>query len=69
MFADDLTICCKRDYASIYLMIQTFKLFSNSSGLVANKQKSSIHCHGMQDEDVNRVVDASGFIRSNLPFK
>lgn len=62
MFADDLTICCKREYAySIYLMLQTFKLFSNSSGLMANKHKSSIHCHGMQDEDVNRVVDASGF--------
>ncbi|XP_056695598.1 uncharacterized protein [Spinacia oleracea] len=45
------------------------ELFSNSSGLKANHQKPSIYCHGMSDGDVQRVVDASGFVRSTLPFK
>ncbi|XP_056697396.1 uncharacterized protein [Spinacia oleracea] len=66
---DDLILCCKGDYPSIYLLLQAFRLFSDSSGLVSNKQKSSIFCHGIQDRDVTRVVEASGFARSSLPFK
>ncbi|XP_021861241.1 uncharacterized protein [Spinacia oleracea] len=57
------------DYPSILLLLQAFKLFSNSSGLKANQKKSSIYCHGMSERDVQRVVDVSGFIRSLLPFK
>lgn len=66
-FADDLILCCKGECASIYLLLQAFKLFSNSSGLVANNQISSICCHGMLDADVVRVVNVSGFARSSLP--
>ncbi|XP_056697993.1 uncharacterized protein [Spinacia oleracea] len=68
-FADDLILCCKGEYPSILLLLKTFKLFSVSSGLKANQQKSSIYCHGMSDTEVQRVVDVSGFTRSNLPFK
>ncbi|XP_056685736.1 uncharacterized protein [Spinacia oleracea] len=68
-FADDLIICSKGDYHSIYLLLQAFKLFSNSSGLKENEQKSSIYCHGIQESDIQRVVDVSGFSRSILPFK
>ncbi|XP_056690351.1 uncharacterized protein [Spinacia oleracea] len=68
-FADDLILCCKGEFPSIYLFLQAFKLFSNSSGLMANKQKSSIYCYGMAEDDVKRVVSASGFTRSTLPFK
>ncbi|XP_021835487.2 uncharacterized protein [Spinacia oleracea] len=68
-FADDLILCCKGDYPSILLLLQAFNLFSDSSGLRANQQKSSIYCHGMLERDVQRVVDVSGFTRSFLPFK
>ena len=68
-FADDLILCCKGEFPSIYLLLQAFKLFSDSSGLMANKQKSSIYCYGMAEDDVKRVVSASGFTRSTLPFK
>ncbi|XP_021853707.1 uncharacterized protein [Spinacia oleracea] len=68
-FADDLIICSRGDYHSIYLLLQAFKLFSYSSGLKANQQKSSIYCHGMQEADIQRVVDVSGFSRSILPFR
>ncbi|XP_056688091.1 uncharacterized protein [Spinacia oleracea] len=68
-FADDLILCCKGDFASIYLLLQAFKLFSDTSGLQPNKQKSSIYCYGMSDSDINRVELVSGFTRSVLPFK
>ncbi|XP_056690247.1 uncharacterized protein [Spinacia oleracea] len=68
-FADDLILCSKGDYQSILLLLQAFKLFSNSAGLKANQQKSSVYCHGMPESEVQRVVDISGFSRSSLPFK
>ncbi|XP_056691830.1 uncharacterized protein [Spinacia oleracea] len=68
-FADDLILCCKGDYPFILLLLQAFKLFSNSSGLKANQRKSSIYCNGVPERDVQRVVDVSGFTRSLLPFK
>ncbi|XP_021844844.1 uncharacterized protein [Spinacia oleracea] len=43
-FADDLILCSKGEFPSVYLLLQAFKLFSNSSGLLANKQKSAIYC-------------------------
>ncbi|XP_056685735.1 uncharacterized protein [Spinacia oleracea] len=54
-FVDDLIICSRGDYQSIYLLLQAFKLFSNSSGL--------------KEADIQRVVDVSGFSRRMLPFK
>ncbi|XP_056688438.1 uncharacterized protein [Spinacia oleracea] len=68
-FADDLILCSKGDYQSILLLLQAFKLFSNSAGLKANQQKSSVYCHGMPESEVQRVVDVSSFSRSSLPFK
>ncbi|XP_056685457.1 uncharacterized protein [Spinacia oleracea] len=68
-FADDLILCCKGDFPSIYLLLQAFKLFSDSSGLQANKAKSSIYCYGMPENVVKRVLEVSGFSRSSLPFQ
>ncbi|XP_056697648.1 uncharacterized protein [Spinacia oleracea] len=49
--------------------MHAFELFSVSSGLLANKQKSAIYCCGMAEYDVSRIVNVSGFTRSHLPFK
>ncbi|XP_056685815.1 uncharacterized protein [Spinacia oleracea] len=67
-FADDLILCCKGEFQSVYLILQAFKLFSASSGLKANQQKSSIYCHGMSNDVIQRIIDVSGFTRSQLPF-
>ncbi|XP_010667105.1 uncharacterized protein LOC104884190 [Beta vulgaris subsp. vulgaris] len=56
-------------YASLYLLLGAFKLFSNTSGLKANVQKSAMYTCGMKEQDVQRIIDASGFERSTLPFK
>ncbi|XP_056688147.1 uncharacterized protein [Spinacia oleracea] len=68
-FADDLILCRKGDFPSIYLLLQAFKLFSIASRLSTNIKKSSVYCHGMPESDVARVIAASGFTRSTLPFR
>lgn len=68
-FADDMLLCCKGDFPSTNLFLQAFKLFSTTSGLQANQQKSSIYCHGMANGDIQRIIDVSGFTTINLPFK
>ncbi|XP_062076011.1 uncharacterized protein LOC133780155 [Humulus lupulus] len=45
------------------------KLFSRTSGLNPNEAKSVVFCCGMAGQEVQRVLEASGFSRSELPFK
>lgn len=68
-FADDLILCCKGEFTFVYLLLQAFKLFSESSSLKANVAKSSLFCCRMTESDVQRVVDVSGLARSSLPFR
>ncbi|XP_048493317.1 uncharacterized protein LOC109135948 [Beta vulgaris subsp. vulgaris] len=68
-FADDLIMCYKGDFISMYLMLQSFKLFSQSSGLQANIQKSSLYCCGVSDSDVQRIAAIFGFPRHFPPFR
>ncbi|XP_062114229.1 uncharacterized protein LOC133825280 [Humulus lupulus] len=68
-FADDLLIFCNGDFVSIMLMLRGLKLFSSSSGLLPNAEKTAIYCHGISDTVVERVLAASGFTRSYLPFR
>ncbi|XP_019103706.2 uncharacterized protein LOC109134420 [Beta vulgaris subsp. vulgaris] len=68
-FADDLVMCCKGEYASVYLLLRAFKLFSSSTGLQANVSKSAIYTCGMNVRERQRIVDVSGFSHQHLPFK
>ncbi|XP_062103059.1 uncharacterized protein LOC133814064 [Humulus lupulus] len=68
-FADDLLIFCNGDFVSILLMLRGLKLFSSSSDLLPNSEKSAIYCHGMPNAVVDRVLEVSGFSRSHLPFR
>uniref|UniRef100_A0A803PAR7 Reverse transcriptase domain-containing protein n=1 Tax=Cannabis sativa TaxID=3483 RepID=A0A803PAR7_CANSA len=47
----------------------SLKLLSSTSGLMPNDQKTAIYCSGMADFEVNRVLEASNFKRSSLPFR
>lgn len=42
-FADDISISCKSNEDSIKLLLNTFKQFSEVSGLHANMEKSSLY--------------------------
>lgn len=52
-FADDLILCSKGKFQSVLLLLQGFKIFSESSGLQANDQKSAMYYSGMLEGDVD----------------
>ncbi|XP_062089173.1 uncharacterized protein LOC133795732 [Humulus lupulus] len=54
---------------SIIVCVRGLKLFSGTFGLVPNQNKSAIYCSGMIEAEVNRILEASGFARSQLPFR
>ncbi|XP_060959312.1 uncharacterized protein LOC115700111 [Cannabis sativa] len=68
-FADDVILFCHGDFRSIYSMLQALKLFSCSSGLHPNPSKSAIYCCGMDEREIQRVVDISYFSRKKVPFR
>ncbi|XP_062103902.1 uncharacterized protein LOC133815024 [Humulus lupulus] len=68
-FADDLLLFSKGTFKAIHILLRGFQLFTDTSGLKANRSKSAIFCVGLNDGDWNRITDMIGFSRSNLPFK
>ncbi|XP_062113079.1 uncharacterized protein LOC133824228 [Humulus lupulus] len=68
-FANDILLFSHGDFSSILLMLRGLKLFSTTSGLFPNEAKSAIYCSGMRDSEIERVLAASGFSRSTLPFR
>ncbi|KAL2937631.1 LINE-1 retrotransposable element ORF2 protein [Bienertia sinuspersici] len=68
-FADDMILCCKVETTSIKKMLQCFHRFSQTFGLKANNTKTELYACGMQEEEVQQILQESGFKRGKLPFK
>lgn len=62
-FADDIILCCKGDYKSIFLMMQGFRLFSDTIGLQASPSKTTIYFSNMSDSEIQRVLDMTSFAK------
>ncbi|KAM6563484.1 hypothetical protein CsatB_023482 [Cannabis sativa] len=69
MFIDDVILFCHGDFKSIYYVLQGLKLFSRSSSLQPNPNKSAIYCYGMDDQDIQRIIDCSRFSKKEVPLK
>ncbi|XP_074315287.1 uncharacterized protein LOC141651473 [Silene latifolia] len=69
MFVDDLHLFCKGDVKSIFIIMETFKRFSSTSGLTINSEKSDFYCNRMSQHVVQRVLQGIGFKKGELPFK
>ncbi|XP_057250742.1 uncharacterized protein LOC130591438 [Beta vulgaris subsp. vulgaris] len=67
-FADDIIMCCKGEFKSVLRMLQGFTHFSESSGLEANKQKSELFTVGLKQQEVQRLLNMSGFSLGSFPF-
>ncbi|XP_062104535.1 uncharacterized protein LOC133815746 [Humulus lupulus] len=67
-FTDDVLLFCLGDFKSIYRMLQGLKHFSQSPGLLPSKEKTSIYCSNMTENEVQRVMQISGFHKNSLPF-
>lgn len=68
-FADDMLIFCKGEYPSVLLMLKGVKLFADTTGLIANPNKSAIYGCGIEDSELQRIVDYYGYKLGKLPIK
>ncbi|XP_019239049.1 PREDICTED: uncharacterized protein LOC109219081 [Nicotiana attenuata] len=68
-FADDLLLFCRGDIGSIKLLFQCFMEFSNASGLVINKHKSSIFFGGVSQADQEGILEFPGIQKGELPVR
>ncbi|XP_062094080.1 uncharacterized protein LOC133800129 [Humulus lupulus] len=68
-FVDDVLLFSYGEYKSIYTLMKGVELFSQTSGLQANKDKSEVIVCGMNDREVQRVLHFSDFKRGFLPFR
>ncbi|KAL2901703.1 hypothetical protein RDABS01_026785 [Bienertia sinuspersici] len=68
-FADDLILCSKGESESIKLLTKCFHAFSLSSGLQASREKTEVYTCGMKEEQVQQILQDTGFRRGSLPFK
>ncbi|XP_057248008.1 uncharacterized protein LOC130590095 [Beta vulgaris subsp. vulgaris] len=68
-FADDVVLFCKGEYKSVHLLLQGINLFAATAGLKASPAKSEFFSCGLNDQEIIRIKESSGFNHGNLPFR
>ncbi|GKC34383.1 RNA-directed DNA polymerase, eukaryota, reverse transcriptase zinc-binding domain protein, partial [Tanacetum coccineum] len=68
-FADDLIVFCHGDTTSVKVIKKTMEEFSKCSGLIPNKQKSTILFGSMPLDDQQIFLDIVPFVKGNLPMR
>ncbi|KAF3635180.1 hypothetical protein FXO38_24744 [Capsicum annuum] len=57
------------DIRSVQLLFSCFQEFSGASGIIDNKDKSSMYFGGVQDTIQDAILDVLGLKKGELPFK
>lgn len=68
-FADDLLLFSRGDANSVRELYKAFQLFSTTSGLKANLNKSSIYFGGVCPDVQHGILEEFQFVRGDFPFK
>ena len=68
-FADDLMIFCRRDLASVRILLDKLEVFANSSGLVANSSKSDMYLAGIPTSLKQCIVESCNIPLGSMPFR
>ncbi|XP_059294629.1 uncharacterized protein LOC132047628 [Lycium ferocissimum] len=68
-FADDLMIVCKGTDASVTRVMEAIKCFTDTTGLAANSDKSSVFITGVKDNVKERLLEITGFVAGTFPIK
>lgn len=68
-FADDQLMNCRADEVSIKLLFNTFKHFSEVSGIKANMEKSSLYIAGVTTDFREKMLAELHLSLGELPFK
>lgn len=68
IFADDLMLFCKGDIKSITLMKRVLNAFSDTSGLFASQEKTTVYFGSVKEEVHIRSLQVTGFQKGYFPF-
>ncbi|XP_049360745.1 uncharacterized protein LOC125825449 [Solanum verrucosum] len=69
IFADDLMIFCKGDIRSIQRIREALENFGDTTGLVANVEKSNIFLAGITDYLKEEILEMTGYSLGTLPIR
>ncbi|CAK8543473.1 unnamed protein product [Lathyrus sativus] len=68
-FTDDVLLFCRGDDISMQMILNSFRDFSNSTGLIMNPNKCKIYFGGLDNESRKTLKELPGFQEGTLPFK
>ncbi|XP_074318661.1 uncharacterized protein LOC141655480 [Silene latifolia] len=69
IFVLSIEVLSRGDLLSIAEVIIVLKKFGDMSGLITNKEKTSIYFGGVHDATQKKILDYSGFTQGNFPFR
>ncbi|XP_019231284.1 PREDICTED: uncharacterized protein LOC109212124 [Nicotiana attenuata] len=68
-FADDLMLFCKGNEAVVRRITEALRHFSETTGLKANTDKSSIYIAGVDDELKQKLLDITCYSSGTFPMR
>lgn len=68
-FADDLLLFCKATPPAVECVMDTFQRFSECSGLMANRAKSSVYMGGISYQVKGQIIAVTSFSSGTFPMR